>query len=53
MCCTDGCYNWIKLDDVDDIVRDKNDSNPAKTIVQKALDNNSNDNITCVIAKVI
>jgi serine/threonine protein phosphatase PrpC len=49
---TDGVYNFIDLNHVNDFISNNHQNNFAlisKSVVQKALENRSNDNLTSVI----
>jgi serine/threonine protein phosphatase PrpC len=53
---SDGVYNYIKLDDVTDTIR--NLSNTAfehisDNLIKKALTNNSNDNLTSIVIECL
>jgi serine/threonine protein phosphatase PrpC len=49
---TDGVYNYIDIKDINNIISINSTNNfslISKNIVQKALDNKSNDNLTSII----
>jgi serine/threonine protein phosphatase PrpC len=49
---TDGVYNYIDIKDINNMISTNSTSNfslVSKNIVQKALDNRSNDNLTSII----
>jgi serine/threonine protein phosphatase PrpC len=48
---TDGVYHYIKNDDISAVIKNNSDNfaSISKTIIQKALDNKSNDNLTSIV----
>jgi serine/threonine protein phosphatase PrpC len=52
---TDGVHHYLKLSDVNNAIKNNtnNFSTIAKTLVQIALSNKSNDNLTCVVVETI
>jgi len=49
--CTDGVYNWTSTDEFSELIK-LNGYNAAKSIVERALSNKSNDNSTCVVIQI-
>jgi serine/threonine protein phosphatase PrpC len=52
---TDGVYHYLKLSDINNTMKNNvnNFSTISKTLIQKALENKSNDNLTCVVLETI
>jgi serine/threonine protein phosphatase PrpC len=51
--CSDGVYNWIKQEQIDEIIKETKDFNDlAANVIKAASANGSNDNLTSVFLKV-
>jgi protein phosphatase len=52
---TDGVYHYLKLADVNNIMKNNtnNFSTIAKSLIQMAIQNKSNDNLTCVVMETV
>jgi serine/threonine protein phosphatase PrpC len=52
---TDGVYHYLKLNDVNNTMKNNtnNFSTISKTLIQTALENKSNDNLTCVVLETV
>jgi serine/threonine protein phosphatase PrpC len=52
---TDGVYHYLKLSDVNNVLKNNsnNFSTIARNLVQIALNNKSNDNLTCIVVETI
>jgi serine/threonine protein phosphatase PrpC len=51
--CSDGVYNWIKLDKINAIIeQNSNYKIIANKVVNEAFTNKSNDNMTAIILKI-
>jgi serine/threonine protein phosphatase PrpC len=52
--CCDGLYNWIELSKINEIIDKETDfSKVADKLIELALKNGSNDNITTIVIKEI
>jgi protein phosphatase len=50
---TDGVYNWISLNEITEIINNKmiNFKDKSRNIINYALKNGSNDNLTCILVQ--
>jgi serine/threonine protein phosphatase PrpC len=52
---TDGVYHYLKLSDINNVMKNNtnNFNTIAKNLIQIALGNKSNDNLTCIVMETV